>query len=148
MTGVHHKIASDWTNPPASLFGVYDYDGTAIATATSTPITLTAVYDPLGWLSSGNSVPTVAGWYQVTLAVIWPNTSANRFLGAIRKDASDITVGVSNVAAPSTGNPTNHVTCSVFLDGDTDAIDARLLHGVGSNQIPTVQLTVRLLGPT
>lgn len=128
-----------------ATFGIFDDDGSAIPTGSSTAVTFEAIHDPANWLSGGNAVPTISGWYRVTLSVVWPNTTTNRFLAAIRKNGTDISTGISNVAGPVAGNPTNQIATAVFLNG-TDAVDARVLHAVGSNQTPTILLTLQLLG--
>jgi len=127
-------------------YGVFQHDGSAVPNNTSTALTLTAVNDPSPWLSGGNAVPTLNGWYQIAAACIWPTTASNRFLMAIRKNGTDIVTGISNVDGPSAGSPTNQISTSVFLNGSTDAIDCRVLHVVGSDQTPDVLITLTYLG--
>jgi len=116
-------------------FGLYDYNDASIPNNTTTALTLEALFDPESWLSGGNIVPDLQGWYQITVAAVWPTTASNRFLIAIRKNGTDLATGVSNIEGPSAGNPTNQIATAVFMNGTTDALDLRALHVVGSGQV-------------
>ena len=126
-------------------FGVYA-STTSIPSGSFGQALLTATYDPVPWLGVSNVIPTIPGWYRVTLAVVWPSAAYTTVAVRIRKNDTATSTGVDRRNDTTSATPV-HVTAFVQMNGTTDHLDFDAFQDSGSDQAVNAQMGVEYLGP-
>lgn len=107
----------------------------SIPDATWTQVPFDAVATDTHGIRSASTqriTPTVAGWYQVNLALRFENTPTGALVAAaIRKNGVNH-VNAAQYCAASGGSPSAVVSAVVYCDGATDYLDAAAWHNSGS----------------